>query len=145
MAMPFSILSIRELPLLLSLWQCVASLNVGELVGAFSQQVPQQSEYYYFAYGSNMVPETMTDLRKIRPMDATAAVLPNYKLRFTIPGVQFVEPSAAVVEYVESPESVASFSEPSTSVHGVLYRLSKADFQRVSRTEVKYLVAPCRR
>ena len=106
------------------------------------QDTSQQNYfYYYFAYGSNMLPETMTELRQITPINATAAVLPNYRLRFTIPGVQFIEPSAAVIEEVEevssksSPSSRAAAPLSSVVVHGVLYKLSKDDFIKVSMTE----------
>ena len=52
--------------------------------------------YQYFAFGSNVVLETMESLRGLRPLDATAAVLPDYKLRFNIPGVPRIEPGGGL-------------------------------------------------
>ena len=42
--------------------------------------------YNYFAIGSNMHPATMTALRGIRPLNASAAVLPDFQLAFDIAG-----------------------------------------------------------
>lgn len=82
------------------------------------------STYRYFAFGSNMVPETMKNLRDITPLSSTAGVLRDYKLRFNVRGIPWVEPSAAAVE-----RCVA------TRVHGVLYELTEDDFARVGSTE----------
>ena len=81
---------------------------------------------YYFAYGSNMLQPTLTSLRNVQPINATAAVLPGYKLCFNIPGNDLIEPSAACVEPA---------TESDCSVHGVLYTLRESDFRTVSRTE----------
>jgi hypothetical protein len=80
--------------------------------------------YNYFAFGSNLVPETMTALRNLVPISSTAAVLPDYKLRFSIAGLPMVEPSAAAVEECKG-----------EVVHGVVYTLTENDFARVGSTE----------
>lgn len=80
----------------------------------------------YFAYGSNVYTNTMTAMRRIDFVDATAAILPGYKLRFNIPGMPVVEPSWACVEQGGSGESC---------VHGVLYELTPQDFAKVSMGE----------
>ena len=70
----------------------------------------------YFAFGSNMLPDTMESLRNIREYaSATPAILFNYRLVFH--GAAAVEPS------------------PGSEVHGVLYQLSPKDFDIVSRSE----------
>ena len=76
-----------------------------------------RTKYYdYFAYGSNVLPETMECVRNIRNyQNATAAVLPNYRLVFR---------GAASVEKC-----------PGSVVHGVLYRLNEYEFDILSRTE----------
>lgn len=79
---------------------------------------------YYFAYGSNMLPSVMSALRKIEPINATAAVLQDYRLCFDVPGLPLVEPSAASVRPAKG-----------RLVHGVLYTLTDEDFEQVSRTE----------
>ena len=78
----------------------------------------------YFAYGSNVYPNTMTALRGIECVDSTAAVLSGYKLRFNLPGIPGVEPSWACVE-----------ENDQANVHGVLYKLTPQDFARVSLSE----------
>ena len=71
-----------------------------------------------------MVPKTMTVLRDLSPLGSTAAVLPDYKLRFSVAGIPLIEPSAAAVERCVDQQ-----------VHGVLYELTREDFERVGRTE----------
>lgn len=105
--------------------------------------------YRYFGYGSNLLPSTMKALRQIEPINATAAVLPGFELKFygmsgrggevgngsSIGGVgggrwpQLAESSAAFVEPVKDP------SPTSSTVHGVLYTLTANDFARVGQTE----------
>jgi hypothetical protein len=53
--------------------------------------------YHYFCYGSNVLPSTMTKLRGIKPLGATAAVLQGYQLRFDGSESSRLEPSAAFV------------------------------------------------
>lgn len=80
----------------------------------------------YFAYGSNMLPSTMENLRGIRPLNATAAILPNHRLMFDVTGGNSrLEPSAASVRPCVDDK-----------VHGVLYEVTESDFWfRVSATE----------
>ncbi|EED90104.1 protein with peroxisomal targeting peptide, partial [Thalassiosira pseudonana CCMP1335] len=78
--------------------------------------------YNYFAYGSNMASSTMVNLRELSPLASSAAVLPMHALRFNIPGLVGVEPSSASRRWGEM-------------VHGVLYKLSSADFASVCQTE----------
>lgn len=95
--------------------------------------------YNYFAFGSNMCSATMTDLRNLRPVAATAAVLPDHELRFNVPGMPLVEPSWASVEPVVPVERRRKQStepyESGPAVHGVLYSLTEEDFEAVCRTE----------
>ena len=80
--------------------------------------------YRYFGYGSNVLTSTMRALRQIEPMDATAAILPDYELRFDGPGDRGIEPSAAFVAPCASKQ-----------VHGIMYTLSPEDFAKVGKTE----------
>lgn len=107
----------------------------------------KQATYNYFAYGSNMALTTMTDLRNIEPISYTPAVLPFHKLVFNLPGIPFVEPSAASVEPMNSfvnslNNTTLSFDNNETIlyhdisvVHGILYTLSEQDFVKVCQTE----------
>ncbi len=91
------------------------------------------SVYHYFCYGSNVLPSTMVNLRGIQPLNATAAVLPGYQLRFD--GQEEPsrwEPSAAFVLPTTSPQSPFQHED---MVHGVLYTLTEEDFARVGWTE----------
>ena len=78
-----------------------------------------------------MVPETMSALRNISPLSSTAALLPNYKLRFHVAGIPGLEPSAAAIE----PVSTSTTTTQGDRVHGVLYELTEDDFARVGSTE----------
>jgi hypothetical protein len=98
---------------------------VSSLIWIQSSSLALQPKIYrYFGFGSNVLPSTMKALRGIEPINATAAVLPDYELRFDGPGGRTAEPSAAFVQ-----KSVGS------TVHGVLYALTDEDFAKVGRTE----------
>jgi len=118
--------------------QCTAMLRLGFCIALLpwvcSLSVPKT--YRYFAMGSNMKPATMTALRGIQPLNATAAVLSDYQLAFDIAGSPLLEPSAASVRFA-----------PGEFVHGVLYELTESDFARVGSTEgipFVYRWEPCR-
>ena len=96
--------------------------------------------YYYFAFGSNMEPTTMTALRNVNPLSSTAAILPNHSLRFNVPGTPLLEPSWASVEpclsnELELQNEKKFFDARQNVVHGVLYKLNQNDFRTVCRTE----------
>ena len=80
--------------------------------------------YRYFGYGSNVLPSTMKALRRIEPLNASAAILENYELRFDGSEASRIEPSAAFVT-----------PSKGRQVHGVLYSLTAEDFSKVGRTE----------
>jgi hypothetical protein len=86
---------------------------------------------YYFAIGSNLMPSTMTCLRNLSPLSATAAILPDYRLAFDISSgggggseMLSLEPSAA-----------SARSCPGRVLHGVLYELDDKDFRALSASE----------
>lgn len=99
---------------------CVLLLSTGG--SAFSAS--SNKRYRYFAYGSNMVETTLTALRQVQPLNATAAILPEYKLKFNVGGGNVLDGAAASVE--------ASHGD---AVHGVLYDLTAQDFAVVGNTE----------
>lgn len=80
--------------------------------------------YRYFGYGSNVLVSTMKALRQIEPLDATAAILPDYELRFDGSENNKLEPSAAFVTQAKN-----------KVVHGVLYTLAAEDFAKVGSSE----------
>lgn len=89
--------------------------------------VRKNDDYYqYFCYGSNVLPATMKKLRGIEPLNATAAVLPGYQLRFDGSESSRLEPSAAFVVESKKWDDV---------VHGVIYTLTPEDFVKVGNTE----------
>lgn len=92
--------------------------------------------YHYFAYGSNLLPSTMENLRGIQPLQATAAVLPGYQLRFDGAASSRWEPSAAfVVPSSTRRTQQQSLITDEAMVHGVLYTLTAKDFAKVGWTE----------
>ena len=98
--------------------------------------------YRYFGYGSNVIPSTMKALRQIEVREVTAAVLPNYELKFA---------SAAFVRPVDKGNHKADDSDGKVKddaqidrrgipcgtpvVHGLLYTLTEDEFAKVGQTE----------
>lgn len=79
----------------------------------------------YFAFGANLNTHVFYDLRKMKPYSWERAVLPDYELRFTEPGVMpYLEPAFASVE-----------EAPGCEVHGVLYYITPKDFKRLNLSE----------
>ena len=91
----------------------------------------KSTNYNYFAYGSNMALATMTDLRNLKPLSYTPAILPGYNLVFNVPGIPFVEPSFASAEPVKS----TMYERNESLIHGILYTITEEDFIRVCQTE----------
>ncbi len=89
-----------------------------------STQNTKAKHYNYFAFGSNMASTTMTALRNVSPIASTAAVVPNHRLAFNVPGAPLIEPSWASIETSED-----------DVCHGVLYKLTEEDFRIVCETE----------
>ena len=79
---------------------------------------------FYFAYGANMSSEVFQRRRGLRPVSAEAARLEGWRLVFDEPGIRFVEPVFAGIS-----------RRADERVHGVLYRLSGAQLERLNRTE----------
>lgn len=98
-----------------------------------------------------MASSTMINLRRLSPLASSAAILPAHTLRFSIPGVPFVEPSSASVEPIDigigGIINLDTIIERGQLVHGVLYKLTEEDFARVCQTEgvpFAYLLHRCR-
>jgi len=80
----------------------------------------------------------MTAMRNLNPIASKAAILPDHRLAFNVPGTALVEPSWASVEptTIGSNESdTTAATTTSSTVHGVLYKLSEEDFEAVCRSE----------
>ncbi|KAL3941811.1 MAG: hypothetical protein SGBAC_003891 [Bacillariaceae sp.] len=99
-------------------------LFISLILAAYVTPFGNALSYRYFGYGSNVLVSTMKALRQIQPLDATAAVLPDYELKFDGSSNSRIEPSAAFVNPAKGKQ-----------VHGVLYTLSEQDFAKVGRTE----------
>jgi hypothetical protein len=79
---------------------------------------------WYFAYGSNMASSVLVRRRGVRPLSSERARLADHRLVFDLRGIPAVEPGFA---------SIAP--SPGDHVHGVLYRLTRADLARVDASE----------
>ena len=86
----------------------------------------QALTYQYFAVGSNVQPNTMTCLRDLHPLNASAAVLPGYRLAFNVRGNFLVEPSAA---------AALKSKNPNDCIHGAVYELTEKEFRELSSSE----------
>lgn len=79
---------------------------------------------YNFAYGSNMCPTVLSGRRRIRPLESIPGVLEGWQLTFDLRGVPGVEPCFGNIK--ENPES---------EIHGVLHKMTGADFLYLLSTE----------
>ena len=85
--------------------------------------------YRYFGYGSNVIPSTMKALRQIDVREVTAAILPDYELKFQ--SAAFVRP----VQVANQTEIEGDANEKRQVVHGLLYTLTEDEFAKVGNTE----------
>ena len=97
--------------------------------------------YRYFGYGSNVLPSTMKALRQIEVREVTAAILPDYELKFS--SAAFVRPvlptNREVASDAKYKNGIVDGQENSTRsrrvVHGILYTLTEDEFAKVGQTE----------
>jgi len=94
--------------------------------------------YRYFGYGSNVIPSTMKCLRQIEVREVTAAVLPDYELKFA--SAAFVRPVSVKDEdkgdaNANESDGVDDSTDDRTVVHGLLYTLTEDEFAKVGQTE----------
>lgn len=115
--------------------------------------------HIYFAYGSNVNTKTMSGVRGVRPSASYPAVLEDYKLVFTVPGLPYVEPGFASVTRVRDDDGrggaegadegadrgadTPNPGDPSLDryereVHGVAYVIADDDWRFVLRSESGY-------
>ena len=78
---------------------------------------------WYFAYGSNLDPDTFLGRRRMRPLDTRVALLDGFELRFDLP----VGPGERGVANV--------IARPGERVWGALYLLTAPEAERLDRTE----------
>jgi cation transport regulator ChaC len=84
---------------------------------------PTVSSCWYFAYGSNMDPDTFVGRRRMRPLDAHPTVLDGWALCFDLP----VGPGERAVANLR-PDGAAT-------TWGVAYRIPEHDCERLDRSE----------
>jgi hypothetical protein len=85
----------------------------------------EDGSVWNFAYGSNMNAHTLTKRRKIIPLESVPGILNGWKFSFEYRGLPFIEPSFAVVHPGDAKDRC----------HGVLHKMSKADFINLLRSE----------
>lgn len=81
------------------------------------------SDVWYFAYGSNLDPDTFLVRRGMRPVDARVARLAGHRLAFDLP----VGPGERACASVRAEEGGL--------VHGVAYHLTHDDADRLDKSE----------
>lgn len=105
----------------------------------------------YLAYGSNLCAQTFLGMRKIKPLSQMNVYVPSLKLTFSLPGIAYVEPCFANVDYRdEKPEKPDGHPEKNWDgcLVGVVYEVTKSDWRNIMRTEgggasYKEIVVPC--
>ena len=88
-----------------------------------SESASVKSLEWYFAYGSNLAPDTFCRRRRMQPRDVRRGCLRDFSLTFDLP----VGPSNRGVANI----ALASGDE----VWGVAYQISAADGRRLDRSE----------
>lgn len=81
------------------------------------------SHVWYFAYGSNMCPDTFLARRNMRPLETCCAFIDGYRLCFDIP----VGPGERGVANL--------IADAAARTHGIAYLLTVEDADRLDRTE----------
>jgi len=103
--------------------------------------------YRYFGYGSNVIPSTMKTLRQIEVREVTAAILPDYELKFA--SAAFVRPVTVTNRTKNEIENDTKENDDDAMnndrhdelpisgkvVHGLLYSLTEDEFAKVGQTE----------
>src|SRR6266446_6213315 len=82
-----------------------------------------ESQLWYFAYGSNLHPSIFLERRQMRPLATGWGWIEGYRLCFDIP----VGPGERAVANLAA--------DPGTRTYGALYLLTVEDFDRLDRTE----------
>jgi 1-acyl-sn-glycerol-3-phosphate acyltransferase len=101
---------------------------------------------FYFAYGSNMCPRVMGPNASLfylaRRISETSwrtgepAVLDDYVLEFNTPGARSLgEPAFANIVPVPASDSESNGEVYKHAVHGVLFRLTESEFERIMLSE----------
>ena len=98
--------------------------------------------YRYFGYGSNVIPSTMKALRQIEVREVTAAILPDYELRFTsaafvrpVAGSDFAASDKCDEDSNDLGDGGKKLPRSGQVVHGLLYTLTDEEFAKVGQTE----------
>jgi len=68
----------------------------------------------------------MTCLRDLHPLNASAAILPGYRLAFNVRGNPMLEPSAA---------AALKSGDHNDRIHGAVYELTEKEFRQLSFSE----------
>lgn len=80
-----------------------------------------------FGYGSNMDVTALQAKKHVKVLEHTPAILPNFKLCFTIKAMTYSEPAFASVRKVDGEE-----------VHGVAFLMDAQSLEELDRTERGY-------
>jgi len=80
----------------------------------------------YFAFGSNLNPKVLEEMRGLRPVLQEPAIVTNYRLAFNLRGIPWTEPSFASAEPSD---------KDTDELHGVVYTLNRPDWNRLALSE----------
>ncbi|KAI9827612.1 MAG: hypothetical protein M1826_006274 [Phylliscum demangeonii] len=132
------------------------AFEVGALVNEVSiasqEDSPQADTVLYLAYGSNLCAETFRGKRGIRPLAELNVVVPELRLTFDLPGLPYVEPCFANVDYRTPPpereegradEPLLQHDRPARfhkdrwtkGLVGVVYEVTMKDYAHIIATE----------
>jgi len=79
---------------------------------------------WYFAYGSNMSTRYLSNIRNVSVIESKQAVLYDHQVRFSLSGIQPIEPGFAALH--EATDHIS---------YGVAHQIPTTDFERVIASE----------
>lgn len=110
----------------------------------------ESSNIFYLAYGSNLCAETFLGKRGIRPLSQTNVYVPLLEFNMNLPGMPYMEPAFANVNFRKLPEKDTAADSTSLApvdpkrfsaegwdggLMGVVYEVTHEDFRQIMRTE----------
>jgi hypothetical protein len=131
------------------------------------RDIPRPKTYLYLAYGSNLSAETFLGRRGIKPLSQVNVSVPTLRLTFNLPGLPYLEPCFANVDYRKLPEKpklpdprhppqippippppAGLESEWDGGLIGVVYEVTEEDYNTIIKTEgggasYKEVIVPC--
>lgn len=97
------------------------SCRAGAQLNSFEHSKDDQKLVWYFAFGSNMDPDTLGKIRKVYPTQSKACKVLGYTLTFAHSGLPYIEPGFGTIEPLSlhpTPPTLTSHQDASAAASG---------------------------